>query len=217
MDYSTFCEVIDTKNSDIMLFLLIYLLESRPFTQRSLEEYCNRELTKTPLLSTSRHYVASPSLKSKFTPSLTISKTPLMQKKILENAGVNSKSNILSKYAGMGNKKIANPLDQYTKGSSEKKDKDVKVEPNRKNKVNLRSLEEENDDKPFQDKSKISKQEALIEEVDSDDEDDEVKYEGYLFKITETNKLKKLWFKLYNKDLYCNPLKSLQIKRRQRT
>ena len=40
---------------------------------------------------------------------------------------------------------------------------------------------------------------------DSDDEDGEiVNFEGYLLKITQTKKLKKLWFKLIHKDLYCN-------------
>ncbi len=42
---------------------------------------------------------------------------------------------------------------------------------------------------------------------DSDDEDDdeersEIKFEGYLYKITQSKKLKKLWFKLLYKDLY---------------
>ncbi len=40
---------------------------------------------------------------------------------------------------------------------------------------------------------------------DSDDDSDDnsnLKFEGYLYKITQTKKLKKLWFKLIYKDLY---------------
>lgn len=42
--------------------------------------------------------------------------------------------------------------------------------------------------------------------VDSDDEnEDEItaKMEGYLYKITKSKKVKKLWFRMVNKDLYC--------------
>lgn len=38
----------------------------------------------------------------------------------------------------------------------------------------------------------------------SDDESEDVKFEGLLYKITTSKKLKKLWFKLFGKDLYCN-------------
>lgn len=45
----------------------------------------------------------------------------------------------------------------------------------------------------------ISKQ----DDSDSDeDEDSEIKYEGYLYKITQSQKLKKLWFKLVHRDFY---------------
>jgi len=46
----------------------------------------------------------------------------------------------------------------------------------------------------------ISKQE---EDSDSDeDQESEIKYEGYLFKITQSQKLKKMWFKLVHRDFY---------------
>lgn len=38
---------------------------------------------------------------------------------------------------------------------------------------------------------------------DSDDEDSkEIRFEGYLYKVTQLKKIKKLWFKLVGKDLY---------------
>ncbi len=36
----------------------------------------------------------------------------------------------------------------------------------------------------------------------SDDEAEDVKFEGILYKITTSKKLKKLWFKLLGRDLY---------------
>ena len=40
------------------------------------------------------------------------------------------------------------------------------------------------------------------EDSDSEEEQEELRHEGYLYKITESKKLKKLWFKLVFKDLY---------------
>ena len=42
-----------------------------------------------------------------------------------------------------------------------------------------------------------------IVDYDSDDDIQDVKYESYLYKITQSKKIKKLWFKLIGKDLYC--------------
>jgi hypothetical protein len=40
----------------------------------------------------------------------------------------------------------------------------------------------------------------VSESVEIEDED---KFEGFLYKITEKNTIKKIFFKLFNKDLYC--------------
>ncbi len=40
-------------------------------------------------------------------------------------------------------------------------------------------------------------------DYDSDNEEEEAKNEGFLYKVTQTKKLKKLWFRLIGKDLYC--------------
>ena len=36
-----------------------------------------------------------------------------------------------------------------------------------------------------------------------DDEHEIIKFEGFIYKITDSNKFKKLWFKIYDKDLFC--------------
>jgi hypothetical protein len=43
----------------------------------------------------------------------------------------------------------------------------------------------------------------LLDHDEYDEEEDISKMEGYLYKITKTNKTKKMWFKLVNKDLFC--------------
>jgi len=42
------------------------------------------------------------------------------------------------------------------------------------------------------------------EDSDSEDEKDIIRIKGYLYKLTDINKMKKLWFNLVQKDLYCN-------------
>jgi len=43
-----------------------------------------------------------------------------------------------------------------------------------------------------------------VEDPDEDDQEiDIVNVKGYLYKLTDINKMKKLWFNLYQKDLYC--------------
>lgn len=44
------------------------------------------------------------------------------------------------------------------------------------------------------------------ENSDSEDENEILKIQGHLYKLTDINKLKKLWFKLVQKDLYCKLL-----------
>ena len=39
--------------------------------------------------------------------------------------------------------------------------------------------------------------------IDDDSDDEDSNFEGYLLKITQTKRLKKLWFRLVHKDLYC--------------
>ena len=51
--------------------------------------------------------------------------------------------------------------------------------------------------------SNNSKKDRSLSEDEDDDIKEDIKYEGYLYKLTQTKKLKKLYFKLINRDLYC--------------
>jgi hypothetical protein len=113
-------------------------LENRPFNKNTLENY---EMAKSntpqeyqsPVLTSTKKFVASPSLLSKFSPSVTLSKSPCMKArrnssftylnngdilKLLETDSLEEKKNILMKLSGKdtGNFLDAkNTLNKYAK------------------------------------------------------------------------------------------------------
>lgn len=137
------------------------------------------------------------------------------------NKGGESK-NILSKYT-------ANTAKQEEEKDVDENVNAKLIPVNRKNRNNLKNIEElpknnlvitnSNSDKyndlpltgavkqtkkPNSDmKMEVDDNTQKLVEYDSDDAVDDVKFEAFLFKITNSKKLKKLWFKLIGKDLYC--------------
>lgn len=232
LDYKKYKNIIEEKNSDIYVFLLVFLLQNRPFKKQTIEYYvgCLKTTSKSPQ-QTSSKLIASPTLNSKFSPSQFISNSPVMkQKKLREKTGLN----MLSKYTG-GTKKndVINLISTNpdVKNEKDKKEKELTnvttTGPVRKNLQFLKNLEN-NDLKPKLDKTKkfdendpqfkfgeAKKYENLglvnkqigINSKDYEDGEEEtevvIQFEGYINKITESQKLKKLWFKLYDKDLFC--------------
>jgi len=103
-----FINVIEQMNSDIFLFILIFLLEKRPFSIKTLDEFEGRKNSGIiqPILTPTiaRRMIASPNLNSKFSPSNTISKSPALLAKRLNQMGNNSlkndNKNMLLKLAG---------------------------------------------------------------------------------------------------------------------
>lgn len=81
----------------------------------------------------------------------------------------------------------------------------------RNNILNLKSQEESSENIEKEDLAK-KEFDALnfYSEEDSDSEDDRenevTKVKGYLYKLTDINKMKRLWFGLFQKDLYCKKL-----------
>ena len=83
MDIREFTYAIENISSDIFLFILIFLLEKKPFSKNFLEEYNNKtsEVTLDSKLcsrspAVKSKLIASPNFQSKFSPSVTISKSP---------------------------------------------------------------------------------------------------------------------------------------------
>ncbi len=256
LDQTGFQKVVENSCSDIFLFILIFLLEKRPFSKSTLEEFAKSKkkntnllnpntnnVTKTPQITSNKFLIASPNLQSKFSPSVTISKSPSMTKRSTLQTGTQNidSKNMLLRLAGK-NEQPSNPLLKYAGKTTNLKNEipeegtdegvlinDVKNIPiQRKQKVNLRNLESiaKDDKKQYSDlpltgafkqttKSEqynnlfiyfritMSSNIKITSNDDSDDEEDtHITHEGFLYKITQTKKLKKLWFKLHYKDLY---------------
>jgi len=119
LEHNGFQKVIENKSSEIFLYILIFLMDKRPFSKQTLNEFKNIKksgsmlnpsipaVNKTPQ-ATSKFLIASPNLQSKFSPSVTISKSPSMTKRNttlglgMSNAPNESK-NMLLRLAGKDN------------------------------------------------------------------------------------------------------------------
>ena len=147
----------------------------------------------------------------------------MKQKKLKEKNGLN----LFEKYTGKPTDKKDNLIkliggEEKTEKTSTQTQDLTSVGPIRKNVAFLKNLEkdtvkakkdhDENDPMyNLHEARKYEGQGGLIgndkKQVDDDDDDEDdkapIQYEGYIYKITESNKLKKLWFKLFDKDLFC--------------
>lgn len=266
MNLEEFMNIVENVCSDIFLFVLIFLYENRPFTKTTLLNYQLAKsriahLSKSPHLITINKKIASPSLNSKFSPCIAISKSPVMTKKILglDHSFTNKAKNDLLKKLGKKSDQIDgdsknillkylpraktgevnsnlitqltdNPINSIKESEKENVADNFKNIPViRKNRHNLKNFDNLGTTQYFcitdktdsdmlitpavkyksEGRVKYSTKELdeLIAQVnikeENESESNEVKYEGYLFKITNTRKLKRLWFKLLHKDLYC--------------
>lgn len=221
-----FKRIIKNDNSDLFLYILIFLLEKRPFnndTVKLLE--C---IKKSPTLDRSKspqQLIASPNLDSKFQPTTTISKSPRFQKGKGLGAELANSNNMLYTISG---KKSAKNLtvgltyelklpggDSNSKIHEDSTNGTFQRQPTRKQlrqvknldiKVEDRKKYNEDEDIPleyarqFEDPSKIT---TSTNEVSSSDDDSNNKktIQGYLYKIQD-NKIKKIYFKLICRDMY---------------
>ena len=225
-----FFYIIDNVNSDIFLFILMFLLEKRPFNNQTIAIYqtgtnspVTKNISKTPKNIEKTHEIVSPSIKSKF-------KSPTLKQRRLQagrgslpiNGSVNP---ILSLYSGKQpivlkeiNSNITSntPVqkDNYTKGN------EVIHAPHRRDRKQLGNLEDKTPPivSKFASEETVTKVPGDAQIIDSDSESEENEtsnhnqdddtlsqgssYEGYMYKITKTKKIKKLWFKLVCKDIY---------------
>jgi hypothetical protein len=152
MDFSKFKETVEKVSSDIFLYILIFLMEKRPFSKKTLNEFqftkaksssssSNNSLLKVNV-NASNNLIASPNLSSKFSPSVTIGKSPTMNKRILDIKS--DSTSILNKYSKNPNttdKKATekNPVNDHSE--------DLKLnvqlkQPVKKNRINLKDIED---------------------------------------------------------------------------
>ena len=173
LDHSAFQKIVENVSSDIFLYILIFLLDKRPFSKQTLEQFkgvkksagllgapsTTASFNKTPQV-TSKILIASPNLNSKFTPSVTISKSPSMTKRNTMSLGVmpgasesknmllrlagkgdttSSNQSVLLKYAGGGAKAKTENEENTDEGVSINNVKNIPIQ--RKQRHNLRDIE----------------------------------------------------------------------------
>ena len=212
MNFNEYINVIENVNSDIFIFILMFLMEKKPFTNKSIElfvkekkNYEENEISKTPQIYP--HNIASPSLTSKFiSPNLKKRTLNIVNKTILSlYSGKNSMFNSDFNRNENESKLIFNSNNDNNK-ISEKENK----KPHRRLRQKLDMLE---DKTPKISAFTFSKHEEYNEENvdiinDSDEsEDDEITsplitHEGFIYKISHSKKLKKVYFKLIGKDFF---------------
>ena len=207
MNFEEYINVIKNVNSDIFILLLMFLLEKKPFSNYSIQlhsltfESPNIHVSATPTLIPEQ--IASPSLHSRFL-------SPKLRKKKLEknknNKGLSKATNLLQLYSGVDNSKK-----KEEKKTEKEESKDLKEKrPQRRMRINLNNLTDKTPELS-QNTFTFSQQkenEENKEEVDDNiqeaiEEDQCVRYEGYVYKYSQTQKkMKKTYFRLIGKDLY---------------
>ena len=198
IDYSSFVNIIENINSDIFFMIIIFLLEKRPFSFKSIKLYqdidyrkffSNSDINfclKESLFSISRSYINKTLTPNK--PIKNISSTTTYSKTYLnENVNnslkdiKNGKKSQIFESCNYGNNlfNINTNLDKSLLEAKLSKDIIEELDKIKNNDVE----EEEND----------LKEEVLESEKNN--------YEGYIYKYNN-GKMVKIWNKLYYKDYY---------------
>ena len=205
MNFEEYINVVKNINSDIFILLLMFLLEKKPFSNYSIQlhsmnlESPSLHLSATPQLIPQQ--IASPSLHSRFL-------SPKLRKKKLDknkNKGLAKATNLLQLYSGVDNNKVK----EEKKDKNKEESKDLKEKrPQRRMRINLNNLtdktpelskntftfgkDRENEDNKEEDNA-----------LDDIEEENFVRYEGYVYKYSQTQKkMKRTYFRLIGKDLY---------------
>ena len=207
MNFEEYINVIKNVNSDIFILLLMFLLENKPFSNYSIElhsltfESPNIHVSATPTLLPQQ--IASPSLHSRFL-------SPKLKKKKLDknknNKGLSKATNLLQLYSGVDNSKKKEEVKQEKDESKDLKEK----RPQRRMRINLNNLTDKTPElskNTFtfsqQKESEENKEELEDNFQEAIEEDQCVRYEGYVYKYSQTQKkMKRTYFRLIGKDLY---------------
>ena len=178
MNLEEFTSVIKNKNSDIFLFILVFLYEHRPFSMETVKNLEN--IKKSPSLSPRKNdtLIASPNLNSNLVVSKTLEKSPAMKALSLAEKNKNSSVYKNMKFLGLlsgknvesteGQPKESIPLTYSLKipGANDNKEGENDINENKKEITNG-----ENQKKPAR------KHLKLISEMDKKEENNDKKYE----------------------------------------
>ena len=192
LNYQQFESLIENNNSDIFIFLLMFLLENRPFCDGSLKliktdkEIPNKVIiSKTPTIEFRK--IVSPSMNSQYFVS------PALKRRTITL--IEQKQNILNFYSG----KERTEMDLSVHNSN---NKDISKAKIIRNSINM-----------IEDKLTLNPNYSFLEhgntsQIIETNVKDIIEQEGYLYKLSSTKELKRVYFKLENKDLFFYSTKS---------
>ena len=198
LDFNEFSDIIKNKNSDIFLFILVFLYEHRPFSPETVKNLEN--IKKSPRFSPKKkdNLIASPNLDSNFAVTQTLQKSPAMKNaKLSTKPSVYKSMKFLGLLSGRNNLQPPKPEinDNVGKKESttislsipvippepkkEEEPKEVKEDNNHmmENKESA-DLDEKNQKKPkrkqlkyFSEKNKQSEEKKHLEEEENEEEE----------------------------------------------
>ncbi len=121
----------------------MFLLEKRPFSKITVKEHVNKGGLQSPVVKS--RMIASPMLNSKFSPSQTIGRSPVMAKKSIFSQ--NEAKKTISPF-------INNPSNFKLNSEDEKKDEKSKINVNRKARNMFKNIDSMEKNTKFFDKEK---------------------------------------------------------------
>ena len=210
IDLIEFKRITQYENSTIFLYICVFLLSKKPFSERTLSFFQKEtkeglEIKKSYTQEKRYMLIASPNLASKFSPGLKILNSPLMKKERDD-----FKKNVIGEYALLKNKtaenggstlklKISKTIDSGSGFESLEGSKILLIPTRQEKHLNEKKLED------LEIKQEVIIDKEFLDGLNSNIEkesNDEVTHEGYLMKLVD-DKLRKLWFTLFEKYLYC--------------
>ena len=224
LSFEEYISLIEKINSDIFILIFIFLLEKSPFTKDTIKLFMLSEKL-SPLEIKARtpknisHMIASPTMDSRFI-------STNLKKRTIINLQHNKQNNNLLQYIEENNI-IQNKSSFFRKNKEFEEDnenniknKELEKENKRTRKIG-RNLENIENITPttsiftLNKHSENTNDNSLIKpdmEEEEENEDEEllidedkkpiIKYEGYMIKLSDEKKLKKVYFKLVGRDLY---------------
>lgn len=213
INFLQFIDLIESYNSDIYFYLLLFILSKRPFTKAAIDEYekqnqSNNDSDRKSYRSHSNNsnnsvkkYVVSPRPSSNFMPSFDyfhLNDSSRMSKE--RKHSFKDRSTILNSFAierdpfhqkekRKSKFNISRPItaDKFNEAQQESQKENFFID----NETETNNLTFTSS---FGDLEELSFGEFNIDQA--------MKHEGYLYKVTSDSKVKRAWYKVYDKDLY---------------
>jgi hypothetical protein len=206
LDYSDFVNHIQNKKSDVYVQLLCFIYVFKPFTEDNIKTYQSfkrkgeHSNTASPVMKSKEIKMPSPSRGSRLLPAEilnlqldeSMSATDSPKKELSPNRR-SIKINAMDLFVRMSNTRVVVNKDSNTEMKLEdliKTSKNIYDSPTKyiKKDPNVTDFNLENN---------------LVQlDLDDNKDDVDVVYENWVYKLTESNKLKKYWIAIIAKDIY---------------